>query len=110
MHLDTKAPEEPSLVVIMPNLQALANSDRSSTFSWIVVSSLFFALYGSAFLEPVSALEKDIFGVVVWKVLAWKLFNLEQDAVSKGNRLLTCKLDGRSRRSAAKLFIIVIED
>lgn len=44
MHLETKAPDFPSRVVIIPNLQAVTNSDKSSTFSLIDVSSLFFSL------------------------------------------------------------------
>ena len=84
MHLETKAPDEPSLVVIMPNLQALTNSERSSTFSWMEVSSLVVALYGSAFLEPVSAFEKDILVVVFVKGLVWKVFVLRIGTVSRG--------------------------
>jgi hypothetical protein len=60
MHLETSMPEASSLVVIMPNLQAEMNSLRSSTFSLMDVSSLFFALYGSAALLPVSVFEKDM--------------------------------------------------
>lgn len=45
-------------VVIMPNLADEMNLERSSTFSEREGSSLFFAVYGSAGLLPVSALEK----------------------------------------------------
>jgi hypothetical protein len=44
MHLDISAPLLESRVVIMPNLQAVTNSLRPSTFSWIVASSMFLAL------------------------------------------------------------------
>jgi hypothetical protein len=44
MHLETSCPLDPSRVVIMPNLQAEMNSERSSTFSLIEASSMFFAL------------------------------------------------------------------
>ncbi len=64
MQRDTRAPEEPSRVVIMPNLQAEMNSPRSSTFSLMEASSRFFSLYGSAGLSPVLAFEKDILVVV----------------------------------------------
>lgn len=67
IHLETKAPDEPSLVVIIPNLHELMNSDRSSIFSLMEVSSAFLALYGSAGLLPVSAFEKDmlvVYGLV----------------------------------------------
>lgn len=78
MHLDTNAPEDPSRVVIMPNLESLMKAERSSTFSLMEVSSLLAALYGSAGLEPVSAFEKDILGIVVVRGLVWKLFTLER--------------------------------
>ena len=84
MQRDTRAPEEPSRVVIMPNLQAEMNSLRSSTFSLMEAWSRFFSLYGSAGLSPVFAFEKDI--LVVVKVLVWRgvlvVFALERDAVS----------------------------
>lgn len=84
MQRDTRAPEEPSRVVIMPNLQAEMNSLRSSTFSLMEASSRFFSLYGSAGLSPVFAFEKDI--LVVVKDLVWRavlvVFGLGRDAVS----------------------------
>lgn len=63
MHLETKDPDCPSLVVIMPNLQEVMNSERSSTFSLMETSSILAALYGSAGLLPVFAFEKDILGI-----------------------------------------------
>jgi hypothetical protein len=74
MHLDTKAPEEPSRVVIMPNLQEETNSLRSSILSLMEASSMFFSLYGSAGLSPVFVFEKDILAFV--NVLLWGLFLL----------------------------------
>jgi hypothetical protein len=44
MHLETSCPLVPSRVVIMPNLQAEMNSEKSSTFSLMGASSMFFAL------------------------------------------------------------------
>lgn len=44
MDLDTRAPEEPSRVVIIPNLQASAKDESSSIFSLMEASSLFLAL------------------------------------------------------------------
>ena len=43
MQRETKAPEEPSRVVIMPNLQAVMNSLRPSTFSLMETLSMFLA-------------------------------------------------------------------
>ena len=63
IHLETRAPEDPSRVVIMPNLQAETNSLRSSTLSLMEAWSMFFSLYGSSGLLPVSAFEKDILDV-----------------------------------------------
>jgi hypothetical protein len=63
IHLETRAPEDPSRVVIMPNLQAETNSLRPSTLSLMEAWSMFFSLYGSAGLLPVSAFEKDILDV-----------------------------------------------
>jgi hypothetical protein len=84
MQRDTRAPEEPSRVVIMPNLLAEMNSLRSSIFSLMEAWSRFFCLYGSAGLSPVSAFEKDI--LVVVKDLVWRgvlvVFALDTDAVS----------------------------
>jgi hypothetical protein len=84
MQRDTRAPEEPSRVVIMPNLLAEMNSLRSSIFSLMEAWSRFFSLYGSAGLSPVSAFEKDI--LVVVKDLVWRgvlvVFALDTDAVS----------------------------
>jgi hypothetical protein len=77
MHLETMRPVLESTVLIIPNLQALMKLDRSSTLSWREGSCLFFSVYlpgcqiwsrvcqdfntdGSAALEPVSALEKDM--------------------------------------------------
>lgn len=60
MHRETRAPEASSRVVIMPNLQEVTNSLRSSTLSLIEALSMFFSLYGSASLSPVSVFEKDI--------------------------------------------------
>jgi hypothetical protein len=70
MQRDTRAPEEPSRVVIMPNLLEEMNSLRSSTFSLMEAWSRFFSLYGSAGLSPVFAFEKDILLVV--KDLFWR--------------------------------------
>jgi hypothetical protein len=74
MHLDTNAPEEPSRVVIMPNLQEETNSLRSSTLSLMEASSRFFSLYGSAGLFPVFVFEKDI--LIFANVLVGGLFLL----------------------------------
>jgi hypothetical protein len=63
IHLDTRAPEAASRVVIIPNLQAETKSLRSSTLSLMEAWSMFFSLYGSAGLLPVSAFEKDILDV-----------------------------------------------
>ena len=59
IHLELSMPEAATRVVIMPNLHDEMNSVRPSTFSDSEGSSLFFALYGSAGLLPVSVLEKD---------------------------------------------------
>jgi hypothetical protein len=89
MQRDTRAPEEPSRVVIMPNLLEEMNSLRSSTFSLMEAWSRFFSLYGSAGLSPVFAFEKDILLVV--KDLFWRgvlvVFALERNGVS-GRRVL----------------------
>lgn len=59
MHRDIRWPDFESLVVIMPNLLLFMNPLRATTFSSREASeSLFFSLYGSAGLLPVSALEK----------------------------------------------------
>jgi len=102
MHLETKAPDEPSLVVIMPNLQALTNSERSSTFSWMEVSSLLVALYGSAFLEPVSAFEKDILVVVFVKGLVWKVFVSFVDGIG-----IDLEKSGRGELTCAPFYIVI---
>jgi hypothetical protein len=60
MHLETKAPDKLSRVVIIPNLQEETNSLRPSTFSLMETSLRFVSLYGSAGLSPVFAFEKDI--------------------------------------------------
>lgn len=67
MQRDTSFPSL-SLVVIIPNLLASMNALRSSTFSFTEVSSLFFAVYGSAGLLPVSVFEKDMIDLVVEKL------------------------------------------
>lgn len=55
----TKRPVLSCLVVIIPTLHPSMNSQRSSTFSLTEASvSRFFALTGSAGLEPVSVVEK----------------------------------------------------
>jgi hypothetical protein len=58
MHLETRRLESLVWVVIMPNLADEMKLERSSTFSEREGSSLFFAVYGSAGLLPVLALEK----------------------------------------------------
>jgi len=60
MHLETNRPVLAIRVVIIPNLHASIKLTRSSTFSFNWGSSIFFALYGSAGLLPVSVLLKDI--------------------------------------------------
>lgn len=108
MHLETKAPEDPSRVVIMPNLHALTNSARSSTFSLMEVSSLLTALYGSAVLEPVSVFEKDILFVVFVKGLAWKVFVLRRGAVSREICFGLLSMGERSIRSEIQRFMMDI--
>ena len=79
MHLLTSRPLW-DLVVIMPNLHELMKATKSSTFSLRDGFSRFLALYGSAGLEPVSALLKpdDILMVDV----------VVKDLLSRGNVLL----------------------
>jgi hypothetical protein len=64
MHLETRRSEPLVWVVIMPNLADEMKLERSSTFSERVGSSLFFAVYGSAGLLPVLALEKSLEAIV----------------------------------------------
>ena len=60
MHLETNCPVLSTRVVIMPNLHLSMKATRPSTFSRrLTLSCLFFSLYGSAGLLPVSALLKD---------------------------------------------------
>ena len=56
MHLETRSPVLPIRVVIMANLHFSMKLTRSSTFSFNSTDSLFFAVYGSAVLLPVSVL------------------------------------------------------
>ena len=58
MHLETRRLESLVWVVIMANLADEMKVERSSTFSEREGSSLFFAVYGSAGLLPVSVFEK----------------------------------------------------
>lgn len=60
MHLETKSPLDAIRVIIMANLHLSMNVTRSSTDSFSEVSFLFFDLYGSAGLSPVSALLNDM--------------------------------------------------
>ena len=83
MHLETSCPLVPSRVVVMPNLQAEMNSNRSSTISLMGAASIFFALQGSVDLLPVSALAKDILRLEVVKVLECVLFGLTRGTVSE---------------------------
>lgn len=103
MHLEVKAPDEASRVVIMPNLHALTKSDRSSTFSLMDVSSLLVALYGSAGLEPVSVFEKDILEVVFVKVLVWKVLVLSRGIVSRENGLFVLCMVEVVRRNVRRV-------
>jgi len=65
IHLDTKAPDFPSRVVIMPNFSFETNSTRSSTLRSMLGFSEFLEVYGSASLLPVFAFVNDIFGARV---------------------------------------------
>jgi hypothetical protein len=59
MHLDINIPVLATLVVIMPNLHALIKLLKSLILSCKLGSSMFFSLYGSRCLPPVSALEYE---------------------------------------------------
>lgn len=101
MHRDTSAPEDPSRVVIIPNLEVEIKSIRSSTFSLIDVLSRFFSLYGSAGLSPVFALEKDILVVESWDLCS--LFAGKPTVSSRG--LINLVFAERGRRAERNRFI-----
>lgn len=63
MHLLASFPSS-VCVVIMQNLHLSTKWAKSSTFSFSDGSWMFFAVYGSAGLLPVSVLLKDIFAFV----------------------------------------------
>lgn len=68
MQRETSSPLLSIRVVIMHNLVLSTKETRSSTFSLSDGCSMFFWVYGSAALEPVSVLLNDILGLDAFEV------------------------------------------